>query len=119
MTEESVVRQVIPTNNFALGSSVSDEQISEQHSKCARQLRISKRAAFEILLTGSQFAVTNNEEASNSDVEPILFEECYVKDGEASFVKSVQNSTAVKPIATGKSEGANLFVMVHGFQGSS
>jgi hypothetical protein len=31
VTEESVVRQVIPTNNFALGSSVSDEQISEQH----------------------------------------------------------------------------------------
>jgi len=45
--EESVIRQVIPTNNFALMSfeKVSDEDIQEQHKKCARQIRLSHEHA--------------------------------------------------------------------------
>lgn len=40
-------------------------------------------------------------------------------NSEESLVKHVQNTTAVRPQETVKKEGANLFVMVHGFQGSS
>jgi len=52
--EESIIRQVIPTNNFALMSfeKVSDEEIQEQHKRCARQIRRAKEQA-ELLNMGN------------------------------------------------------------------
>jgi hypothetical protein len=38
LAEESIIRQVIQTNNFALMSfeKISDEEIKDQHQKCAK-----------------------------------------------------------------------------------
>jgi hypothetical protein len=53
--EESVIRQVIPTNNFALMSfeKISDEDIQEQHKKCARQIRLCHEHAAMLIEPGA------------------------------------------------------------------
>lgn len=79
--EESVIRQVIPTNNFAMMSfdKISDEDIQEQHKKCARQIRLSHEHAAMLTEPGAdQLAVTRLDLNRKEFVQPILFEECYV-----------------------------------------
>jgi len=73
----------------------------------------------------------NNTIASEHEVTPIIFEECYVKNEEPKFVQQVKRSYEVtEQKITAKSEmegfdlvndyvGVHLFVLQHGFQGNS
>lgn len=74
---------------------------------------------------------SNNMLASEHEVTPIIFEECYVINSDPRFVQQVKRSYEVsEQKITAKSEmegfdlvndyvGVHLFVLQHGFQGNS
>lgn len=91
--EESVIRQVVPTNNFALMQieKISDDDISEQHKKCAKQIRLAHEHAALLTEPGSDnLAITRLDLSQTEFIQPILFEECYVMAESQEFINQVK-----------------------------
>ena len=98
---------------------ISDEEIKDQHQKCAKQIRVALKQAELLELFDRGLHVSANEIGNKESVQPILFEECYVIAENQEFLDMVKQSSSVKPQLlkneTKESEGVHLFVLVHGF----
>lgn len=81
---ENVFRHINPTTDFSIPS---DENIGETHKKLAKN----KRANF--LFQGiDQLKIEDQGLFSTSNIHPLIFEECYVKDDQQKFVQMVKSS---------------------------
>lgn len=90
---------------------------------------MAKKSAEEMLLQGGNQTEGNCSQLCLSkeiDIEPILFEECYVLDTNETLLQDAKSTTAVVPkrsrvVGDEESkmpeEGTHLFILVHGFQG--
>ena len=117
----SILRNVVPTPDFALPS---EENVGDSHKKMAK----SKRATDPGLEDSELLKVEDLSVFGQGQIHPIIFEEIYVKDSEAKFVKLVKanpdllTEEAIMRFQQARPPaevGVHLFVLCHGFQGNS
>jgi len=99
----SVLRNVIPTADFALPS---EENIGDTHKKLAKTKRANENGFDGQMMMGSgadgyggmanldgdQLKVEDLSIFGSTQIHPIIFEECYVKDKDPKFVSLVKSN---------------------------
>lgn len=139
---EHIYRTIIETKDFAFPSEENVGEIHRQIALKRRngpngQLISTHFEAFNIVEVGSQsmtgsnvnthlselqkamisgpngVPINPNIQKALNDLQPILFEECYVKS--MNKIKTLQHEAALNAFNEYNYKGVHLFVMVHGF----
>ena len=104
---QSIFREVIPTNNFALLPKDADQDIGETHRNLARikrksieesltHMRVLGAKDFSLEMGGSQLKIqAEGMQESLAQVSPIIFEECYCNNNDPAFVEKVKHTNEI------------------------